>query len=275
VTARRQLQHPPVRTKRARIHRQLVGHAHAQTAARPTLSHQGHVHHTSQANQEPVWFFDLDNTLHDTSFKIFKEINIGMTAAVMESLNVDEQTAHGLRTKYWRRYGATMIGMVKHHGVSAQSFLHRSHSFDVKPLIRAETGLAAKLNRLPGRKVLVTNAPLHYARAVLKHLRILRCFDSLWGVEEMLVHGHYRPKPSVSIMRYILAHEGVSPRRAILVEDTLENLRGARAAGMRTVHVFHPGTPFAHGKSGRPDFVDLRVNSVGHLLLQRRPVRGK
>jgi putative hydrolase of the HAD superfamily len=263
VTARRQLHGPPVRAKRARVHGQQA------------VSQQGQRHHTSRADPAPVWFFDLDNTLHDTSFKIFKAINIGMTAAVMESLNVDEPTAHSLRTKYWRRYGATMIGMVKHHGMNAQSFLHRSHSFDVKPLIRAETNLASKLNRLPGRKVLVTNAPLHYARAVLKHLRMLRCFDSLWGVEEMRVHGHYRPKPSISIMRYILAHEGVSPRRAILVEDTLENLRGARAAGMRTVHVFHPGTPFAHGKNGRPDFVDLRVKSVGHLLLQRRPVRGK
>jgi len=246
--------------KRARVHHDRA------------LTHQGHAH-VGHGLKEPVWFFDLDNTLHDTSYKIFPEINVGMTAAVMESLNVDEQTAHALRTKYWRRYGATMIGMVKHHGVSAQSFLHRSHSFDVAPLIRAETGLAAKLSRLPGRKVLVTNAPFHYALAVLKHLRILRCFDSLWGVEEMLVHGHYRPKPSVSIMRYILAHEGVTPRRAIMVEDTLENLRGAREAGMKTVHVFHPGTPFAHGKNGRPDFVDLRVKSISDLLLRRRPVR--
>lgn len=251
------MHYPRVRTRRARVH--------ANVSASGT---------EYARDRQPVWLFDLDNTLHDTSHKIFAEISLGMTAAVMESLGVDETTANILRTKYWRRYGATMIGMVRHHGVSAHTFLQRSHSFDVRPLIRAETGLAAKLNRLPGRKVLVTNAPLHYARAVLKHLRILRCFDSLWGVEEMRLQGHYRPKPSVALMRHILAHEGVHPRRAILVEDTLENLRGARCAGLRTVHVFHPGTPFAHGKSGRPDFVDLRVNSVGQLLLQKRPVRG-
>ena len=252
------MHYPRVRTLRARVH-------HDVTASNDT---------SLTRTRPPVWFFDLDNTLHDTSYKIFAEISLGMTAAVMESLGVDEDAANILRTKYWRRYGATMIGMVRHHGISAQEFLHRSHSFDVRPLIRAESGLAAKLNRLPGRKVLVTNAPLHYARAVLKHLRILRCFDSLWGVEEMRLHGHYRPKPSAALMRHILAHEGISPQRAILVEDTLENLRGARRAGLRTVHVFHPGTPFAHGKSGRPDFVDLRVNSVGHLLSQKRPVRG-
>ena len=220
-----------------------------------------------------LWLFDLDNTLHDTSYKIFAKINVRMTAAVMESLDVDQSTANTLRTKYWKRYGATMIGMVKHHQVCPHRFLHRSHDFDVRPLIRAETGLANKLNSLPGRKILVTNAPLHYARAVMKHLGILRCFDSIWAIEQMRLHGHFRPKPSVRLMRHILAHEGVAPSRAILVEDTLENLRGARAAGLRTVHVFHPGTPFSHGKNGRPDFVDLRVNSVSDLLTGKRVVR--
>ena len=257
----RTLHFPRVRSRRARVHTpQSV--LRSRTGERTTQT------------QPPVWLFDLDNTLHDASYKIFPEINLSMTAAVMESLDVDEPTANVLRTKYWKRYGATMIGMVRHHNISAHDFLHRSHRFDVRPLIRAEKGLAFKLNQLPGRKVLVTNAPLHYARAVLKHLGILRCFDSLWGVEQMRLHGHFRPKPSVTMMRHILAHEGVHPKRAILVEDTLENLRGARAAGLRTVHVFHPGTPFSHGKNGRPDFVDLRVKNVGHLLLRKQPVRG-
>jgi putative hydrolase of the HAD superfamily len=221
----------------------------------------------------PVWFFDLDNTLHDTSHKIFREINRGMTAAVMETLNLDEAAASELRTRYWRRYGATLLGLVKHHKIDPHAFLQRSHDFDVAPLVKAERGLREKLKRLPGRKVLVTNAPLHYARAVLKHLGILRCFDQLWGIEQMQFHGRFRPKPSVALMRHILAHEGVHPRRAVLVEDTVENLRSARKAGLRTVHVFHPGSPFGRGKSGRPDFVDLRVNCVGDLLLQKRPLR--
>ena len=61
----------------------------------------------SQRSESPVWLFDLDNTLHDTSHKIFPRINIGMTEAVMESLGVDQDTASALRTRYWKRYGAT------------------------------------------------------------------------------------------------------------------------------------------------------------------------
>ena len=227
----------------------------------------------AQAQQTPVWLFDLDNTLHDTSHKIFREINIGMTTAVMESLNLDEAAASELRTRYYRRYGATLLGLVRHHNIDPHVFLQRSHAFEVAPLVKAERGLRDKLNRLPGRKVLVTNAPLHYARAVLKHLGILRCFDHLWGIEQMQFLGRFRPKPSVSLMRYILAHEGVHPRRAVLVEDTVENLRSARKAGLRTVHVFHPGSSFGRFKNGRPDFVDLRVNCAGDLLLRKRPLR--
>ena len=224
--------------------------------------------------EPPVWLFDLDNTLHDTSHKIFPQINIGMTQAVMESLGVDQDTANALRTRYWKRYGATMLGMVRHHGVDPHAFLHRSHDFDVAPLIRAEKGLAARLAQLTGRKSLVTNAPMQYAQSVLRHLGLLRCFSAIWAIEQMRLHGHFRPKPSVALMRHILAHEGIRPRRAILVEDTLANLRGARHAGIRTVHVFHPGTPFASRRRGRPDFVDLRVNSIADLLGRRRPVRG-
>jgi putative hydrolase of the HAD superfamily len=228
---------------------------------------------TPTAQQAPVWLFDLDNTLHDTSHKIFREINLGMTAAVMKTLDLDEAAASELRTHYYRRYGATLLGLVRHHNIDPHAFLQNSHAFDVAPLVKAERGLRDKLNRLPGRKVLVTNAPLHYARAVLKHLGILHCFDHLWGIEQMQFLGRFRPKPSAALMRHILAHEGIHPRRAVLVEDTVENLRGARKAGLRTVHVFHPGSPFGRGKSGRPHFVDLRVNCIGDLLLQKRPLR--
>ncbi|QEI09078.1 pyrimidine 5'-nucleotidase [Pigmentiphaga aceris] len=223
--------------------------------------------------QTPVWLFDLDNTLHDASHAIFGRMDISMTAAVVDTLQLSEEEAHVLRKKYWQRYGATMIGMVRHHGVSAAEFLHRSHDFDIAPLLRAEKGLANALARLPGRKVLLTNAPLAYATTILRLLGILHCFSSLWAVEHMRIHGTFRVKPSPALMRHVLAREGVQASRAVLVEDTLPNLRGARQVGIRTVFVRHPGTPFSSGQRGRPTYVDLQVNSIRHLLLQRRVLR--
>ncbi len=220
-----------------------------------------------------LWLFDLDNTLHDTSHAIFSHIDRAMTAAVAEHVGVDDNEANRLRVLYWQRYGATVIGMVRHHGADADTFLARCHDFDTVNLVRAERGLANKLKRLPGRKVLLTNAPMAYARVVLKTLGILQQFKSIWSIEHMRWHAHYRPKPSNALLRYVLAREGVAPHQATLVEDTLANLRSARQVGLRTVFVHHPGTPMARARHARPAYVDLRVNSVSDLLLNRRAVR--
>lgn len=227
----------------------------------------------SSGTREPVWFFDLDNTLHDASHAIFSHIDLSMTEAVMETLDLNRDEATALRKRYWQRYGATLIGMVRHHGVSPAEFLHRSHSFDIRQLVRADKDLRNRLSRLPGRKILLTNAPHDYARNILSHLGILHCFDSLWAVEDMRFHGDFRVKPSPALMRHVMAYEGVSPHRAVLVEDTVANLKGAKRAGMCTVYVRHLGTPFANSHRGRPLFIGLKVNSVSHLLLQSRAIR--
>ncbi len=51
-------------------------------------------------------------------------------------------------------------------------FLRETHDFDVAELLRAERGLARLFARLPGRKVLLTNAPRAYAGSVLRELRL-------------------------------------------------------------------------------------------------------
>ncbi|GAB2890372.1 pyrimidine 5'-nucleotidase [Paralcaligenes sp. KSB-10] len=225
------------------------------------------------AAAETVWLFDLDNTLHDSSRAMFPAIDRSMTSAVMQSLGLDLDTATQLRTRYWKRYGATVIGMVRHHGVDAETFLNLSHAFDVASLVHSESGLAYKLGRLKGRKIVLTNAPLNYAREVLKTLGVLHYFESLWSINHMRLQGQLKPKPSAALMKQVLARIGAPAQQVVLVEDTLRNLKTARQIGMGTVHIFHPGTPFSGKHSGRSAYVDLRVNSIGELLLSRRPLR--
>ena len=74
-----------------------------------------------------LWLFDLDNTLHDASWRLMKEINRRMTLYIQERLNLDEEQASALRTRYWKRYGATLLGLVAHHGVDAADFLEKTH----------------------------------------------------------------------------------------------------------------------------------------------------
>ncbi|MFM8465788.1 MAG: HAD-IA family hydrolase [Burkholderiaceae bacterium] len=176
-----------------------------------------------------------------------------------------------VRVGYWQRYGATLLGMVRHHGVRADDFLRDAHQFDdLSQMIRAERGLARLLQRLPGRKILLTNAPRAYARSVLRHLGLHRLFAEHVPIESMRVHGEWRPKPSKLLLRRLLRQRGLSASRCVLVEDSLENLKSARCLGMRTVWF----SGFSARVFFRPGCADVQVKSLhklpGYLARLRR-----
>jgi putative hydrolase of the HAD superfamily len=224
-----------------------------------------------------TWFFDLDNTLHDASYRIFATIDGTMNAYIERHLEVDAHRADDLRRSYWQRYGATLLGLVQHHGVNARHFLTETHDFVENPglgdLIRAEKGLARLLARLPGRKILLTNAPERYAQVVVRSLGIHRHFPRRYAIEQMCVHGRFRPKPSRAMLRMLLAKEGVRPARAVLVEDSAENLKGARALGLKTVLVNGHEPVAGFPRKSRPSYVDLQVKSIAQLARRQRLLR--
>lgn len=204
------------------------------------------------ARRRLVFFFDLDDTLHDASHAIFRQIDTRMTDYVERHLEVDRGEANRLRTLYWHRYGATLLGLVRHHAVDATHFLRETHDFDVAALVRAERGLTRLFARLPGRKVLLTNAPMAYASEVLRALAVHRHFRSRYTIESMRLHGTFRPKPSRMMLRAMLARERVPAAHAVLVEDSAANLKAARALGFRTVLMTGHGARRGGGCGGLP-----------------------
>ncbi len=181
-----------------------------------------------------VWIFDLDNTLHDASPHIFPHINRSMTAYLQQHLQLDEAAANDLRMHYWRRYGATLSGLMRHHGTDPAHFLWHTHQFpELDRMVLREPRLRHVLKALPGRKVVFSNAPQHYAHAVLKLMRIADLFDDVMAVE----HTRYRPKPdSFGFLRLLRRHRATASQ-CVMVEDSLENLHAAKRLGMRTVWV--------------------------------------
>jgi putative hydrolase of the HAD superfamily len=185
-----------------------------------------------------TWLLDLDNTLHDAGADIMPRINRDMTAYVARTLDLPSDEASALRVQYWRRYGATLLGMIRHHAVDPHDFLRETHRFpDLYDLVRRQHALIALLRRLPGRKVLLTNAPRVYAHGVLKQLGIARVLDRVICIEDMRFAGHWQPKPSVAMLRRLAAKLRVDPHECVLVEDSVENLVAARRCGMQTVWV--------------------------------------
>jgi putative hydrolase of the HAD superfamily len=222
----------------------------------------------------PVWFFDLDNTLHDASWRIFGALDQSINAFIAKRLGLDDESANRMRADYWQRFGATMAGLSRYHGIDVMDYLEETHRFietgRFSDWVRAENSLARSLAELPGKKILLTNAPSRYAEQVVGGLGISHLFDELVGIDHMQRHGSMRPKPSRFLLATLTAAQKIEPRDAILVEDSLPNLKSARAVGWRTVHVARFATNRAACRISRPSYVDLQVKSIAQLARRHR-----
>lgn len=215
-----------------------------------------------------VWLFDLDNTLHDAGLWVFPELKTSMTVYMQQQLQVDEAEANRLRGVYLARYGATLLGLIRHHGIHPAHFLQETHRLPgLEQYVGGHRHDFAVLRRLRGRRYILTNAPRAYALRVLAALRITHLFDGVLSMEDMFCFGHCRPKPDARMLRMVAARLGVAPSRCVLVEDTLEHQKAARRVGMGTVWMqrFARRGPAAARWSMRPAYVDRTVRSLRTL----------
>jgi putative hydrolase of the HAD superfamily len=201
-----------------------------------------------------VWIFDLDNTLHDATARIFPAMHDQINAFLRREFGVDEEGANRMREEFWLRYGTTLNGLMRHHGIHPRRFLAETHVFpELGDLVVHENALKHALARLGGMKLVFSNAPRHYVEGVLRAMGLARYFDAVYSIED----ARYRGKPALYGFRVLLRRHNLDPHRCAFVDDMLENLRTARRLGMSTVWVSRA--------KRRVPFVDLRVASVLEL----------
>ncbi len=237
---------------------------------------------TLRTTSQPLWLIDLDDTLHRATPVIFGRMNRSMTEYVMRHIGLPEHEANNLRQQYWQRYGATLLGLMRRHGTDPRHFLHETHQFpDLHAIIDFDRAVRRWLKHLPGRRVLVSNAPRHYVMAVLRAMGIARYFDAIETIESM----RFVPKPAASSLKKILVRQRAPLRRTVMIEDNLANLRTAHRLGLRTVWIAGPEERAAWSYSTKdaskdagstpatrawPAHVHLRVNSVLQLTKHRK-----
>ncbi len=188
-----------------------------------------------------TWVFDLDHTLYPPDMALFSQINVRMTAYVMDALGVSREHADHLRHKYWREHGTTLAGLMDIHGVDPAPYLTDVHDIDFT-VLTPDPALAARIRALPGRRIIYTNGTAPYAEQVLAHRGLSGLFDAVYGVE----HANFRPKPERVAFETVFALDGLAPNRAAMFEDDPRNLSAPHAMGLRTVHVAPEPEPADH-----------------------------
>jgi len=196
-----------------------------------------------------VLLFDLDNTLYPPERELFNLIDVRINRFMTEQVGIPVGAVDALRREYWTAYGVTLQGLIRHHGVDPEAYLHYVHDVDVAARLTPDAELRDMLAALPQRKAVFTNGSTCHAGRVLAALGIADQFETVYDIRV----ADYLPKPYPEPYHAVVAALGTTPERCIMIEDSRDNLRTAKSLGMTTVLV---------GAGTTPEYVDLHLADV-------------
>lgn len=182
------------------------------------------------------WVFDLDNTLYPHHSDLFSQIDVKMTSYVSSTLQLPREEARKVQKQLYLEYGTTLAGLMKHHNVSSEDFLDRVHDIDYSWLT-PDPKLGDALERLPGRKLILTNGSRKHAENTANQLGILHHFEDIFDI----VSADLIPKPAHETFSKFIRDHDVRGDEAIMFEDLSRNLVAPKALGMRTVLIMPEG----------------------------------
>ena len=196
--------------------------------ARPPARAFGHVE---------TWVFDLDNTLYPHHVNLWQQVDERIRDYIAHFLKIGKEDAFRLQKDYYKRYGTSMRGLMTEHGMKPDDFLDFVHQVDHSPL-EPNLALGAAIEKLVGRKLILTNGTRSHADAVLARLKLDTHFDDVFDI----IAAELEPKPSPQTYDRFLKLHGVDAHRAAMFEDLARNLAVPHALGMTTVLVVPENT---------------------------------
>jgi putative hydrolase of the HAD superfamily len=179
-----------------------------------------------------VWIFDLDNTLYPAECNLFAQVDRRMGEFIARYLGVPLEYARHLQKTYYRQFGTTLSGLMQVHRMDPKAFLDYVHDIDLA-CVPESPELAAAIERLPGRKLILTNGSRGHAERVAGKLGVLHHFEDIYDI----VAADFIPKPTATCYDRFLSAHGVEAAASAMFEDMPHNLEAPHALGMTTVLV--------------------------------------
>ena len=204
------------------------------------------------------WIFDLDNTLYPHGARLFEQVDRRITGYIARFFGVDRDEAYRIQKGYFHTRGTTLAGLMADHGVDPYEYLADVHDIEMD-VLDENAPLAAAIARLPGRKIIFTNADAPYAGKILSKLGLGESFEAIHDVHA----AQYRPKPAPEAYRHLCDAYGLDPAQSLFADDMARNLKPAKLIGMTTLWVDNGSE---QGEEGGRDFVDFTTRDITHWL---------
>ena len=197
-----------------------------------------------------TWLFDLDNTLYPAESGFMGEIERRMTAYVQKVTGLDPEPAYRLQKDYLAHYGLTLGGLIEHYGVDPLDFHAIFHDMSLEALAH-DPALVAAISRLPGRRLIFTNADDVHAERVLARLGLSHLFEDVFHIGS----ADYEPKPSLATFERMNAAHDIVAAETAFFEDSVRNLEPAASLGMTTIlvgpYALANESPFVHHRTDK------------------------
>ncbi len=203
---------------------------------------------------------DLDNTLYAADNGMFACMDKRITAFVSRKLGIGESEANELRLRYWKQYGTTLRGLMLHHGMAPEGFLHEVHDISVHKMLETDAKLDTALAVLPGRKVIHTNGIREHALRVMNALGVAHHFSAIYDIR----FNDYRPKPCAKTLSMLIEAEGACAKRTIVIDDMEDNLAAAQSIGAQTALIS------THAPCEQWNFHSASVAGLEYAIIHKR-----
>src|SRR6478735_8229816 len=176
-----------------------------------------------------TWIFDLDNTLYPHTSRIWPQIDDRITLYIANFFGIDGLSARALQKYFYHRYGTTLRALIDEHDIDPYDFLDFAHDIDHSD-IELNARLGDAIERLPGRKLILTNGSRKHAENVARKIGILDHFEDVFDIAA----SDFVPKPDPRAYERFLLRHGVEPERSAMFEDIAKNLVVPLDLGMTT-----------------------------------------
>lgn len=202
-----------------------------------------------------TWLFDLDNTLYPLESGLGLDISERITTYVEQLTGLPRDEARTLQKRYLDQHGLTLKGLMLNHAVDPNEYHAVFADLSLEVLAR-DHELIAAIQRLPGRRLIFTNADAAHAQRVMDHLGLAELFSEVFHIES----AGFIPKPDPESFRRLVAAHAIDAAATAFFEDRALNLAPAAQLGMTTVLV-GPGAA-----QNADAFVDHRAPSLAAFL---------